>query len=92
MISPFKGQKRRNGRRENHRFALLETLSYEPHLVIEPLHPILASQHAFRILIVHDFRVTNLTYQRPHRKVHQLVDLQRRIRLFALRADIALVV
>lgn len=78
-------------RREHHGFALLEAFANEPHLEIESLHPILASQHALRILVVHHLCMTNFAHHNIAAKIEQSIRVQRGIGLFALRTYIPFV-
>lgn len=83
---------RKNVRWKDHLLTLLQPSPDEPHLVIEALHPIFASQNTLCVLIVYDLCVAYLAYKGLSSKVHQFVDFEWGIGRFALGAYVSFVV
>lgn len=59
---------------------------------MKPLHPVVTPLDTFRILVVHHFRMTNLTDHHAASKIYQFVDVERGVFLFAKGADVAFVI
>jgi hypothetical protein len=66
-------------RRQHHRLALLETFTNEPHLEIESLHPIPASQYTLCVLIIHHLCMANLAHHNIAAKIEQTIRVQGRV-------------
>lgn len=79
---------RHDVRRKNHRLCPSQSVTDEPYLPVEPLHPVLTSLHILRVVIVRHFGVTYVAVESIVDEVHELIDVERRKRLVALGADI----
>ena len=75
-----------------HGLALLQPLGDGQHLLVEPLHTILAAHDALHVLVVDEFGAADVADERAACGVHELEDVQGGIRLVALGTDVALVV
>lgn len=49
-----------DSRGENHLFRFSQPLTDEPHLKVETLHPVLITPYGVRVLVVDEFRTTNV--------------------------------
>ena len=78
--------------RDDDRLGLLEALADGGHLGVEALHAVVAADDARGALIVDDLELADEATQGLGGHVEQLVGLERRVALGALRADVALVV
>ena len=55
---------------KDHRLRLPEAFDHKPHLVVEPLHPILTPLDILCILVLHDFCVAVLACKYSSREIH----------------------
>lgn len=85
-------EQRKNLRRKSHILTLLQACTNEPHLVIEPLHPIFAAENTLRIFIINNLRSAYFTYENALGVVHESIDVKGIILLFTLGTNVTLVV
>ena len=60
--------------------------------MIKPLHPVFAPLYALRILVINHLCMTDLANQNAKIEVHELVDFEGSVGLFALGTNVAFVI
>ena len=87
-----KGSEEKHRRWDDHIFCLFETLQYKPHLSVEALHTILATSDVFRIFVVNQFGMTDITVEGSHHEIDNFVGFKGREGFATLGTYVSLVV